>query len=165
MAAIRQCNNEWYRQTFRRSVRRQTELFWSLCHFAIFAIFFITKIKEEQRIRKQLPQAIKHHHGPYRGTAQEDPDQAGRRPRLPEGRGECSILPTSTIRVFDDDGVVAKNSPFVGGVACSPLLGGDSIMRLATFRPTFAAAPSVMDVASVGVRRWDHPVPVGRRVQ
>ena len=26
-------------------MRRQTELFWSLCHFAIFAIFFITKIK------------------------------------------------------------------------------------------------------------------------
>ena len=110
----------------RRSVRRQTELLLvavPFCHF----LHHTSKIKEEQRIRKQLPQAIsKHHHGPYRGTAQEDPDQAGRRPRLPEGRGECSILPTSTIRVFDDDGVVAKNCPFVGGVACSPLLGGDS---------------------------------------
>ena len=48
----------------RRSVRRQTELFCivssrSSCCCAIFLDFHHTsKIKEEQRIRKQLPQAI-----------------------------------------------------------------------------------------------------------
>ena len=148
--------------------RRRTDRtqFWSrlwLC--AIFSHLATSKEAFSCRIRKP----IKHHHGPYRGTAQEDPDQAGRRPRLPEGRGECSILPTSTIRVFDDDERGSELWPKIirswEGWACSPLLGGDPIMKLATIRPTFAAAPSEMDVVSVGVRRWDHPVPVGRRVQ